>query len=91
MRALAAMYGRPDGGLRMIEEFGFTAIGLFKDGEASEAAGLVRLSLFGNDAEGCAEEDYFEAYFNLDLRAGLAAWNEKDPDFRQPLVRCMTA
>lgn len=90
MRALAGLYGLPDRPVKMVEEFDFTVIGLFKDGEADADTDPVRLKLFGNDAEECAEADYFEAFFNLDLGAGFAAWNEKDLDYREPLVRCMT-
>lgn len=50
----------------------------------------VHLKLFGNSGEACAEEDYFESFFNLELGSGWVAWNEKDEDYREPLLRALS-
>ena len=89
IQALAALYGLPQRPERMVDAFDFTVIGLFKDGEADADADPVRLKLFGNDDE-CDEEDYFESFLYLDLGAGFAAWNEKDPDYRKPLIKSIS-
>lgn len=47
----------------------------------------ISMKLFGNDGEDMSEDDYFECFFNLDLPSGFAFWNEKDPDYREPLIR----
>jgi len=31
--------------------------------------------------------EYFESFFNRDLASGFVFWNEKDPDYRTPLIR----
>ena len=36
------------------------------------------------------QEDYFESYFKLDLSRGLAWWNEKDEEYRRPLLRALS-
>lgn len=83
---LAALYGLQGGDRRMIEQGLFTGIALHQppvdmDKEA------VRLKLFGHDSEGDRTEDYHESFFNIDLPNGLVFWNEKDPDYREALLR----
>ena len=50
----------------------------------------VKLKIFGNDQATDEEEDYYESFFNLDLPNGLVFWNEKDQEYREPLVRSLS-
>lgn len=47
-------------------------------------AGPLRTKLFFDDGE--SEARYAELYFNVDLESGYAALNEKDPEYREPLI-----
>ena len=69
----------------MVDSFGFTAILLHEDGidMNSEPA---KIKIFGNDGEDSSEDDYFESFFNLHLGDGFVFWNEKDSDYRAPLI-----
>lgn len=51
----------------------------------------VKIKLFGNDRETDSEDDYYESFFNLDLPNGLVFWNEKDQEYREPLVRSLSS
>jgi hypothetical protein len=42
-------------------------------------------------ALGLALMETWNSSFNLDLPNGLVFWNEKDQDYREPLVRSLTA
>ena len=50
----------------------------------------VKIKIFGN-ARDADDDDYYESYFNLDLPNGLVFWNEKDQEYREPLVRSLSA
>ena len=50
----------------------------------------VKIKIFGRDAEPFDADDYYESFFNLDLKNGLVFWNEKDQDYRVPLIRALT-
>jgi hypothetical protein len=85
--ALAALYGRPSQDLRMVDAISFTGIALHQDDVDMETQ-PIRIKLFGRDSDEEVERDeYFESFFNLDLAAGFVFWNEKDPDYRVPLIR----
>jgi hypothetical protein len=45
--------------------------------------------LFFDDG-GTDQTKYAELFFNLDSDGGLAGLNEKDPEYRAPLVRWLT-
>lgn len=86
--ALAGLYGLKMGGLRMVSEESFTAIALHQ-GDINLETDEVKIKIFGRDSEPVVEEDYFESFFNVDLSGGFVFWNEKDPDYREPLIRAL--
>lgn len=73
---------------RMVEEERFTAI-VLEQGELDFAVDCVRMKLFGKDQEPFDEHAYFESFFQIDLANRMAFWNEKDLDYRAPLLRAM--
>lgn len=86
---LAGLYGdvRPD--LKMIELETFTAIALHQ-GALDMLEIPIKLKLFGRDSEPFDDDAYYESFFNLDLKNRVVYWNEKDPDYRVPLIRGLT-
>ncbi|MGO4261467.1 hypothetical protein [Lysobacter sp. TAB13] len=69
----------------------YTVIALQQENTALEAH-AVRMKLFGRDQdEGFDEDDYYESFFHVDLPTGYVYWNEKDQDYREPLLRAWTA
>lgn len=90
MMALAALYALSTNERRMVDSFSFTGIALHKDDVDMEFEPIT-IKLFGNDAEDLSEDDYFESFFKLDLSSGLVFWNEKDPDYRDPLIRGLSS
>jgi hypothetical protein len=88
--AINRLYGSNDASSRMIGEEQFTSIALHQ-GEIDMASQPVKLKIFGRDDEPFDEDAYYESFFNIDLPQGLVFWNEKDQDYRIPLLRGMTA
>ena len=88
--ALADLYGQTAGFLRMISEETFTIIALQQD-DTDLDCHAVKMKLFGRDSEPFVEDDYYESFFNVDLPGGFVSWNEKDPDYRAPLIRALGA
>lgn len=86
---LANLYGLPSTEVRMVDSISFTAILLHMDGVDMESD-PVKVKLFGRDSEQDPADEYFESFFNLDLKNGLVFWNEKDHDYREPLIRGCT-
>lgn len=86
LKALATEYGIECADPRIVEHFEFTGVVLHKE-EADSDTSPMKIKLFGCDGEDDAEDDYCESFFNLDLGQGFVFWNEKDPDFREPLIR----
>jgi hypothetical protein len=87
MASLSALYGKPKPAARMVDEASFTAIALHQ-GDLDIATDPVKIKLFGRDGPADdPEEDYYESFFNLDLKNRLVYWNEKDPDYRKPLLK----
>jgi hypothetical protein len=84
LMALAKLYGFQNTPLHMRESEEFTAIALHQDAIDLESE-PVRLKLFGRDGDETGEE-YNESFFNVDLANGLVFWNEKDPEYRAPLI-----
>ncbi|WP_225740487.1 hypothetical protein [Leptospira interrogans] len=64
----------------------FTAIALTNE-PFNLIEDIVKIKLFGKDQEGASEEDYYESYFNVDLKNQCVWWNEKDPNYRGSLIR----
>ena len=51
----------------------------------------VKLKIFGKDGEPFDEAAYYESFFNVDLPNRFVFWNEKDPEYRKPLLRALSA
>ncbi|EHR7166259.1 MULTISPECIES: hypothetical protein [Vibrio harveyi group] len=83
---LAELYGFSEVSLRMSAEETFTGIALHQ-GEIDMTSEPVKIKLFGKDQDEDLEENYFESFFNLDLKNGFVFWNEKDQEYRLPLIR----
>lgn len=88
--ALAKLYELDLGVLQMVSEETFTTIALQR-AEIDFDHHAVRLKLFDRDSDPFVEGDYYESFFNVDLPNGFASWNEKDPDYRVPLIRALGA
>lgn len=86
---IASLYGLPHTGSEMISKETFTAIALHH-GKIDLRTELVKIKLFGRDAEPFDEEAYYESFFNIDLVNGFVNWNEKDQEYRKPLIRGLT-
>ena len=82
---IAALYGLPHPGCGMIPKETFTAIALHQ-GEIDLRTEQVKVKLFGKDAEPFDEDAYYETFFNIDLVNGFVYWNEKDQEYRRPLI-----
>ena len=83
--AIAAMYGEEKTNLKMTTEESYTAIALHQR-PFNMADEPVKIKLFGHDAP-YDEAQYYESFFNLDLKSRLIFWNEKGQEYRKPLVR----
>lgn len=86
LASLSALYGNPKPDARMADEASFTAIALHQ-GALDIGADPVKIKLFGRDGPADSEDDYYESFFNLDLKNRLVYWNEKDQDYRKPLLK----
>jgi len=86
LTVLAELYGFGAEPRCMVAEATFTAIALHQD-NVDLKTDETKIKLFGRDADSDLEDDYFESFFNLDLKGGFVFWNEKDPDYRAPLLR----
>ena len=72
-----------DGSCKFVGQVRCQAVAL--EGNPTELNnGLVRTKLFFDD--GVSEEHYAELFFNLDVPNGYAVLNEKDPEYRAPLM-----
>jgi hypothetical protein len=88
--ALAELYGHDSGTLRMVPEESFTMIALQQQDTDLEHHS-VKTKLFGRDSDPFVEDDYYESFFNIDFPSGFVSWNEKDPDYRTPLIKALSA
>lgn len=88
--AIGELYGANDSPKRMVEQETFTAIALHQ-GRIDMENEPVKLKIFGKDGEPFDEDAYYESFFNVDLLNGFVFWNEKDPDYRKPLLRALSA
>jgi hypothetical protein len=86
--SLGELYEHDVGALRMVPEESFTMIALQNE-DTDLAASAVRMKLFGRDAEPFSEDDYYESFFTVDFPNGTVSWDEKDPDYREPLIRAL--
>jgi hypothetical protein len=85
IQALANLY-EMDPPARMRDQESFTALALHQGGLDINSEG-VKIKLFGRDGDPFVENDYYESFFNVDLPEGFVYWNEKDNDYRAPLIR----
>lgn len=90
INVLAHLYGFQGPLLKMTAEETFTAIALHQQDTNLEQHG-VKFKLFGRDQEPFNKDCYYESFFNVDLANGFVSWNEKDPDYRTPLIRGLSA
>lgn len=88
MLAISQLYEAEPQVQRMVECETFTAIALQND-EIDWGSECVKLKLFGKDGEPFVEGDYYESFFHVDLANGWVFWNEKDPDYREPLLKAL--
>lgn len=88
--SLANLYGLDQIERRMTPEEKFTAIAL-QQADTDLELHAVKFKLFGRDQEEFGQDDYYESFFNVDLANGIVSWNEKDPDYRAPLIKGMSA
>lgn len=88
--ALAELYKSRRRPKRMVEEEPFTAIALHQ-GKLDWDRDAVKPKIFGKDAEPVDEKVYYESFFNVDFANGFVFWNEKDPDYRKPLLKALSA
>jgi hypothetical protein len=88
--AISELYGSALRPKRMVDNETFTAIALHQ-GDLDLDIEPIKLKLFGKDAEPFDEDAYYESFFNVDLANGFVYWNEKDPDYREPLLRALGA
>ncbi len=86
IRTLASLYDITPQPTRMVDEESFTAICL-QQGRLDMTTEGIKLKLFGKDTENFSEEEYYESFFNLDLAHDVVYWNEKDLEYRLPLIR----
>jgi hypothetical protein len=90
INVLARLYGFSDASGKMISEEEFTGIALHQ-GEIDMISDPIKIKLFGKDQDDDLVENYYESFFNLDLRNGFVFWNEKDQEYREPLIRGLSA
>jgi hypothetical protein len=87
--AIGELYGLDvPQGVRMVDEETFTAFALHQ-GDIELAAEAVKLKIFGRDGEPFDEDAYYESFFNVDLPNRVVGWNEKDQEYREPLLRAL--
>jgi hypothetical protein len=86
---LSELYGNLSHQLEMVEEESFTGIALHQ-GNINMLLEPIKIKIFGNDKDEDDECDYYESFFNLDLKNGFVFWNEKDQDYRQPLIKSLS-
>ena len=82
---LASLYGLELEQLEMVKEENFTVFALMQE-SVNFNSEVVRLKLFGKDQEHNDGSEYYESFFNLDLPMGFVFWNEKDQEYRVPLI-----
>jgi hypothetical protein len=90
VESMARLYGLEGAGRRMVDVVVFAGIALHQVGVDMEAE-AIKLKLFCRDAPDDPPDNYSESFFNLSLPEGLVAWNEKDVEYRDPLVRALTS
>lgn len=85
INGLSGLYGQTMENLEMKDEESFTAIALHQ-GPIDMTEQAIKIKIFGRDGPSDTEEEYYESFFNLDLKQQLVFWNEKDQEYRRPLI-----
>lgn len=88
--ALASLYEMPPSAMTPTTSEALTVVALQQE-PTNLADGPMRLKLFGQDADAADAERYYESFFNVNLPDGLIYWNEKDMDYRTPMLKALTA
>ena len=86
-RVLDRLYGTKLAPAGMNAQTTFTALSL-EGNPGNLAAGPVKLKLFFEPDE---EDRYAEAFLNIDAEKSRISFNEKDEEYRMPLVRALGA
>lgn len=86
--AIHELYGMGERPLRLVDEESFTAIALHQ-GQLDFDTESVKLKLFGKDGEPLDDTAYYESFFNVDFQGGYVCWNEKDQEYRVPLLQAL--
>jgi hypothetical protein len=89
MRALAGLYGIDEPGASMLTAVEVEAVALGGDPQRLED-GPVRIKLFFNSKGDVSDAFYAEVFLNLDVASGRLGFNEKDHDYRRPLLGALT-
>ncbi|HEY0623684.1 hypothetical protein [Sphingomonas sp.] len=88
LKLLDEYYGlATDSALTFVNEIECLAVGIMSD-PARMAEEPTKMKLFFDNGED--EELYGEVFFNLDLPEGYVGLNEKDPEYRKPLVHWLS-
>ena len=75
---------------RMVEMIDLTAIAMHQE-PFDVLGGPVELKCFGCDSDDEIEKGaYFECFFNFDIASRTAQWNEKDTEYRFPMIRALS-
>ena len=82
---LAGLYGLEFEQLEMVKEESYTVFALMQESFNFNSE-VACLKLFGRDQENHAGSEYYESFFNIDLPMGFVFWNEKDREYRIPLI-----
>jgi hypothetical protein len=90
LNTMNSLYGLSNSSQAMVAQESFTAIALHQ-GNIDLSKEPIKLKLFGKDNGTESAEDYNESFFNINLPIGFVFWNEKDNDYRIPLIRSLTA
>lgn len=88
--ALASLYEMPVSEVAPTATETLTVVALQQQ-DTGLADGPMRLKLFGQDDDAADAGRYYESFFNVDLPAGFVYWNEKDMDYREPMLMALTA
>lgn len=87
LRALCRLHGDQRSSLAMAREVEFTGISL-QGNPGAIANEPVKIKLFF-DPDDETGTRYAEAYLNIDLARQRVEFNEKDPEYRDPLLRAL--
>ena len=85
LSVLSSLYGLKNNSYTMVDEETYTAIALHQ-GNIDIDEEPIKIKLFGKDSEFHPESEYYESFFNLDLKNKLLYWNEKDQEYREALI-----